>query len=81
VETEAVKGELKWLTDQLGPAREYEVLIAEHGRPLLRGEPDSSELRSLHRELRARLERSLDKVRNAVEKSGREMSAAAPCWE
>jgi triphosphatase len=67
VKTETVKRELKWLTDQLGPAREYEVLIAERVEPSRQTATDLREMRTLHKELKARRERSLAKVRKAVE--------------
>lgn len=69
-ETEAVKRELKWLTEKLGPAREYEVLIGEGIRPLRESEPGTKEFRALNEELAARRGRVLDRARGAVE-SGR----------
>jgi inorganic triphosphatase YgiF len=43
-ETEAIKTELKWLTEQLGPARDFQVLVEQRVR--LRGERRRSPLRS-----------------------------------
>jgi CHAD domain-containing protein len=57
-DTEAVKRELKWLTDQLGPARDYEDLIGDRLRPLRQAEPDVGELRVLNQELRTGAKRA-----------------------
>lgn len=80
-ETESVKRELKSLTEQLGPAREYEVLIGEQVQPLHRAEPNTGELRTLEKELGARRKRGLDKARKAVENDRfRELGLQAALW-
>ncbi|HYM71921.1 MAG TPA: CHAD domain-containing protein [Stellaceae bacterium] len=65
-QTEAIKSELKWLTDELGPAREFEVLIEQRVRPLRKAEPDTGELATLEEDLDARRRRGLDKAKAAL---------------
>jgi triphosphatase len=43
-ETEAIKTELKWLTEQLGPARDFDILIERRVRPMHRSGPMTAEL-------------------------------------
>ena len=62
-ETDAVKTELKWLTRELGPAREFEVLIEERVRPL-RG---AAGARGLGRDLHAQRRQALDRARAALD--------------
>ena len=63
---ETIKNDLKWLTDALGPAREYDVLIEEHVTPLQEAEPETSELRSLGKELQDRRKHSIARAGEAV---------------
>ena len=46
-ETHRIKVGLVWLTEQLGPARDYEVMVSESIDPLLEQHPDRPELRLL----------------------------------
>jgi triphosphatase len=43
-ETEAVQGELKWLTGRFGPARDFDVLIEKRVRPLQESGPIGDEI-------------------------------------
>jgi triphosphatase len=43
-ETEKIKTELRWLTDQLGPARDFDVLIEGRVRSMHRSGPITAEL-------------------------------------
>lgn len=80
-ETESVKRDLKWLTDELGPAREYEVLIGERVRPLRQAAPNADELRSLDKELRDRRKSALRKARKAAESDRfRELGLRTALW-
>ena len=65
-ETEPVKRELKWLTEELAPGREYDVLIKEQVAPLRRAEPETGELRSLTRRLEERRDGGLDRASDVV---------------
>ena len=81
-DTEAVKRELKWLTDQLGPAREYEVLRSEIGCALcVRLNRTSARFRVLNQELRIRRKTGLDKARKAVASDRfRELGLRTALW-
>jgi inorganic triphosphatase YgiF len=46
-QTEAVKAELEWLTDQLGPARDLDVLVADALDPLHNEQPEKHEIEVL----------------------------------
>jgi inorganic triphosphatase YgiF len=46
-ETHRIKGGLVWLTEQLGPARDYEVMVSQSIDPLLEQHLDRPELRLL----------------------------------
>ena len=46
-ETHRIKGGLIWLSEQLGSARDYEVMVSESIDPLLEEHPDRPELRLL----------------------------------
>jgi triphosphatase len=63
-EADAVKIELKWLTDQLGSARELDVLIDEHVAPARETAP---EIGVLAKELGDRRGAALEKAANAVD--------------
>jgi inorganic triphosphatase YgiF len=53
-ETEAVKKELKWLTEELGPARDMDVLVTEGVKKLEEEEPEQETVPVLEQELKAR---------------------------
>jgi triphosphatase len=65
-QTEALKSELKWITAELGPAREFEVFLKRVGpvKDSERGEPG---LAQVSRELRRKREDALAHARTAVE--------------
>ncbi|MBV9561034.1 MAG: CHAD domain-containing protein [Bradyrhizobium sp.] len=52
-ETDRLKGELKWLTGELGPARDTDVLISKTVAPCLERQPESGEFEMLARDLEA----------------------------
>ena len=54
-QTDAIKAELKWITAELGPARELEVFTKRLGKPAADGNDvgQSSEARSAQEEARA----------------------------
>jgi CHAD domain-containing protein len=41
-ETDRLKNELRWLTEQLGPARDVEVFISKTAAPYLKRHPDTA---------------------------------------
>jgi triphosphatase len=65
-ETDAVKRELKWLTDQLGPARDLNVLIEERVRPLQQSGPFGDEAGVLADDLQRKQNSGLDRARGAI---------------
>lgn len=66
-ETDTIKTELKWLTEQLGPARDLHVLIEESVAPLRQQDLDKSEVDLLVRDLEARRDQGIRIAREAVE--------------
>lgn len=65
-ETETVKRELKWLTEQLSPARDFEVLTAGTVKPLKADEPLLAELGDLERDLEDRRQAGFARARDVV---------------
>src|SRR5262249_53070112 len=66
-QTEALKSELKWITGELGPAREFEVLLKHVARPVADCERDGPGTALVSRELRRKREDALARARTAVE--------------
>jgi triphosphatase len=69
-QTEALKRELKWITGELGPARELEIFLQRVAKPVADREPDAPGVALVSGELRQRREDALARARAAVE-SGR----------
>jgi triphosphatase len=65
-QTEAVKTELKWLTEQLGPARDFDVLVKERVRPLRGEAPFADQMGVLDRDLEAKRGAGLARAKTAV---------------
>jgi inorganic triphosphatase YgiF len=53
-QTEKITAELKWLTEQLGPARELDVFVKESIASLAEARPDVSEIAELRRDFEQR---------------------------
>ena len=53
-ETDRIKTELKWLTEQLAPARDFDVLVREGVIPLREAVPDQPEIALLKSDLEVR---------------------------
>jgi triphosphatase len=66
-ETQGIKAQLRWLTDELGPARDYDVLLAESVTPLKEASPHRLELQKLESLLRERRATKLAQAKRAVE--------------
>lgn len=66
-ETEAIKAELKWLSEQLAAARDLDVLIEKRVRPLRAAAPIGPAAAVLKQDLDARRAAALAKARAAVE--------------
>lgn len=65
-ESAAVKAELKWLRNELGPARDLDVLIRESVEPLQKERVDGAALRALRADMAKRRQRSFDRVKITV---------------
>jgi len=66
-DTEAIKSELRWLTEQLGPARDFDVLVREGVVPLRRTNSDKPEIALLRADLEGRRDTGFDKAKAAVD--------------
>jgi inorganic triphosphatase YgiF len=65
-ETASLKGELKWLTGELGPARDLDVYVTGNIKPLQRSLPDRRGLDVLQRDLDAQRAGAFARARHAV---------------
>ena len=66
-ETARIKAELKWLTGELGPARDLDVYVRGNIKPLQRALPDRRGLDALRSDLGARRAGAFARARKAVE--------------
>jgi triphosphatase len=62
-----LKRELKWLTEQLGPARDYDVFVSKTLAPYRAKHPDRQELEILQRDLERTRQAGFATARAAVE--------------
>jgi inorganic triphosphatase YgiF len=62
-----LKGELAWLTEQLGPARDYDVLMSKTLRPLRSSRHDEEEFAALENDLDSRRQAGLATAKAALE--------------
>jgi triphosphatase len=69
-QTAAIKAELKWLTGELGPARELEVLIKRVVAPTKKREAHWPGLSSLSQEVAQKRDLALERAQNAVRSLG-----------
>ena len=65
-ETHRIKLGLVWLTEQLGSARDYEVMVSESIDPLLERHPDRPELRLLESDFKDRRDQGYAVAKAAV---------------
>ena len=80
-ETERIKSELKWLTEQLGPARDLDVLVTESVAPLRQEVPDKPEVKRLESALKKRRARGFDRAKAAVDSERcRKIVLATALW-
>jgi CHAD domain-containing protein len=66
-QTEAVKRELKWLTGELGPARELQVLLKRVLPPEKKRRANGSGMHLVSRELAKKRDNALTRAQNAVQ--------------
>ena len=65
-QTESVKSELKWLSGQLGPARDFDVFVQEGVAPLRRANPDQPEMKLLEADLKEKRDKGFERAKAAV---------------
>jgi inorganic triphosphatase YgiF len=65
-ETHRIKLDLVWLTEQLGPARDHEVMVSESIDPLLEQHPNRPELRLLESAIKDKRDQGYAVARAAV---------------
>jgi CHAD domain-containing protein len=68
--TQAIKAELKWLTEQLGPARDFDVFVRESVAPLSEDRHGAAEIHVLKQDLEARRDAGFARAKATLE-SGR----------
>jgi triphosphatase len=66
-QTAGIKAELKWLTGELGPAREFEVLVNRVGAPIKRQRVHEDGIRSFLDELARKHGAAVARAQNAVQ--------------
>jgi inorganic triphosphatase YgiF len=66
-DAEHIKSELKWLTEQLGAARDFDVLLKEGVKRLRRQEPEAGEVAALENDLEQRSRAAFARAKAAVE--------------
>jgi CHAD domain-containing protein len=65
-QTEALKGEFKWISGELGPARELDVFIKRVVKPVADGKPNGSGVAVLVRDLRRRCKQAFARAQTAI---------------
>jgi inorganic triphosphatase YgiF len=79
--TRRIKTELRWLTNELGPAREFEVFLTRVVAPLGRQHPRLTGMRSLSHDLAERREAAIARALAAVSsKRFRELTLNVAAW-
>ncbi len=79
--TDAVKAELRWLTDQLSPVRDLDVLLEERVRPLRHTSPVAAEAGVLEQDLDARRDAVRERAKAALESARyRAIGLRAALW-
>jgi inorganic triphosphatase YgiF len=66
-QTARIRRELKWLTNELGPARDLDVYVTGNIKPLQRTLPDKRGLEALRSDLEARRSGAFERARRTVE--------------
>jgi inorganic triphosphatase YgiF len=80
-ETKEIKIELKWLTEELGPARDFDVLIEGQVRPMRRSGSITAELGVLEDDLEAKRSAGLEKAKSALDSERyRELGLRTALW-
>jgi triphosphatase len=65
-ETPRIRADLKWLTEQLGPARDFDVFVKEGVAPLRKTGPDKAAMHALEADLRGRRKHAFEQAKAVV---------------
>jgi triphosphatase len=80
-QTDAMKAELKWITGELGPARELDVFVQCVVRPVAEGKPRRAGMAVLSKELRKKREGAFARAQAAIQTTRfRALVLAAAEW-
>jgi CHAD domain-containing protein len=80
-QTEVLKSELKWITGELGPAREFEVLLKDVARPVANSAHNEPGIGFFSRELRQKRKIALARARAAVDsRRFRDLALDTAAW-
>jgi inorganic triphosphatase YgiF len=80
-QTEEMKTQFKWITQELGPARELDVFIRRVVKPVTHGKPNGAGVAVLARDLQQRREEAFARACAAVESARfRRLVLDAACW-
>lgn len=63
---ESIKGALRWITQELGPARDLDVFVADMLDPLRAAHPDNADVAEAHRDFMVRREAAYVRAKDAV---------------
>ncbi|MBQ0818176.1 MAG: CHAD domain-containing protein [Methyloceanibacter sp.] len=63
---ESIKDALRWITQELGPARDLDVFMADVLEPLRAAHPDNAEVAEAHRDFMTRREAAYTRAKDAV---------------
>lgn len=66
-ETDAIKADLKWLSEQFAPARDFDVLQENSVRPMLENDPGNTGLKALKEDVVERRHKGIAQARRTVE--------------
>src|SRR5262249_26065812 len=80
-QTEEMKTQFKWITQELGPARELDVFMKRVVRPVTNGKPNGPGVAVLAKDLQRRREEAFDRACSAVESTRfRSLVLDTACW-
>jgi inorganic triphosphatase YgiF len=80
-QSQNIKAELKWLTEQLAPARDYDVFLEDSVQPMQEAQPQHSQMAVLHSALLQERAAGFAKAKNAVASERyRRLTLSAALW-
>jgi triphosphatase len=80
-QSENIKTELKWLTEQLAPARDYDVFLEDSVQPMQKAQPQPSKMAALHSAVLQQRAAGFAEARDAVASERyRRLALRAALW-